>query len=263
MNKENVIVKIYELRDPRDPKCSPRYVGITSKSLKYRLEGHIYNSIDKRRKLSYKINWIKKLTKVGIVPTIHLIEEVVGWNYAYQVEKYWIKEFKEQGYNLTNATDGGKGSLNFKHSEETINLLSNKIKDLYKNGRPPTKICKLVYQYDLNGKFIKRWDSLTDVANYYKVSKATISACCRDKGKTKKSCGFIFSYNKQVIPYKNNNLVRLMLQNLETNNNLIFDSVKSLIDSNILTLHQINILLEHKISINNNIHKKYKLCRLE
>lgn len=117
MDKENVLVRVYELRDPRDIECKPRYVGITTKSLKYRLTAH-KNCIT----YDYRGRWFKKLTREGVTPTIHLIEEVVGWDYACEVEKYWIKEFKEQGYNLTNSTEGGEGTTGYKHSQTFKNF---------------------------------------------------------------------------------------------------------------------------------------------
>lgn len=116
------VVKIYELRDPRDLECSPRYVGITIKDLNSRLSAHV--TIKALKTKTYKNNWIKSLLKDGIKPTIHLIEEVVGWDYACQVEKYYIKEFREQGYILTNSTDGGEGSVGVVPRQETRNKLS-------------------------------------------------------------------------------------------------------------------------------------------
>lgn len=113
---DEVLVSIYELRDPRDLTKSPRYVGITIRDLDKRLLGHLGSLKSK----THKNNWIKSLLKDGVCPTIHLIEEVIGWNYACKVEQYWIKEFREQGYNLTNSTNGGEGSLGLVPRPETI-----------------------------------------------------------------------------------------------------------------------------------------------
>lgn len=106
INKETVLVKIYELRDPRDLQCSPKYVGITSKNLEARLKEHI---IDSKRGKTYKRNWINSLIEDNIIPTIHFIEEIRGIQEAFEIEKYWIKEFTDQGYKLTNSTKGGEG----------------------------------------------------------------------------------------------------------------------------------------------------------
>ena len=112
---DDVPVSIYELRDSRDVTKSPRYVGITIKDIDKRLLGHLSSLKSK----TYKNHWIKSLLKEGICPTIHFIEEVIGWDYACKIEQYWIKEFKDQGYNLTNSTNGGEGSLGIIIREDT------------------------------------------------------------------------------------------------------------------------------------------------
>lgn len=124
MDKENVLVRIYELRDPRDPECKPRYVGITTNSLENRLRFHIYESKNPKHcnYTFYKSKWIQKLEKEKVIPTIYLIEEVVGWKYACEVEKYWIKEFKKQGYRLTNLSNGGEGRTNVR-SPQFLNMI--------------------------------------------------------------------------------------------------------------------------------------------
>lgn len=53
-----------------------------------------------------------------------------------------------------------------------------------------TDICKATYQYDLNGNLIKVWNSMKEAAEYYNVSKCSISGCCRGISKT--SCGYIW-----------------------------------------------------------------------
>lgn len=120
MVKENALIKVYELRDPRDLECKPRYIGITSRSLEKRLNQHLLMDTS-----DYRGNWITSLKKCNIIPTIHLIEEVVGWKNACEVEKYWIREFREQGYNLTNSTKGGDGTLGYSHTKEAKNRIRN------------------------------------------------------------------------------------------------------------------------------------------
>lgn len=102
------MITIYELRDPSDADCKPRYIGITSKKIEYRLAEHINESI-KSPKRYYKLNWIRSLLKRAIFPTIHGIEIAESLQEAYKLEKYWIKEFREQGYSLTNIREGGDG----------------------------------------------------------------------------------------------------------------------------------------------------------
>lgn len=114
---DNVIVYIYELRDPRDKEYNPKYVGITIMSLDVRLRGHLEGR--KLKTKTHKNHWINKLSKEGVTPTIHLIEEVMGWTLACEREKYWISALKKQEFNLTNSTEGGEGSVGLIAREET------------------------------------------------------------------------------------------------------------------------------------------------
>lgn len=53
---------------------------------------------------------------------------------------------------------------------------------------------KAVYQYDLEGNFIKEWVKIKDASDYYKVSKSVISNVIA--GVQKSSAGFQWSFNK-------------------------------------------------------------------
>ncbi len=51
-----------------------------------------------------------------------------------------------------------------------------------------------VEQYDLNGNFIRTWDTIKQAADKLKINTANIIACCQ--GKYKKSHGFIWRYEE-------------------------------------------------------------------
>ena len=51
---------------------------------------------------------------------------------------------------------------------------------------------KPVNQYTLTGKFVKKWESIRDISEYYKVDKSCISEACT--GKIATSRGFIWKY---------------------------------------------------------------------
>ena len=52
-----------------------------------------------------------------------------------------------------------------------------------------------VNQYDLNGNYVKTWNSFADIANYFNLKNASnVVACC--KGKKKTSYGYKWSYEK-------------------------------------------------------------------
>lgn len=54
---------------------------------------------------------------------------------------------------------------------------------------------KKVYQYDLSGKFIKEWDNVQKAADFYKIDRRLISACCNKEQKS--AHGYQWSYMKE------------------------------------------------------------------
>lgn len=111
MERADVNIKIYCLKDPNTNII--RYVGITSKTLKYRLSKHIDNAkYTKHNK--HLCNWILKFLKSGSKPIIELIEEVNIENWQ-EKERYYISLYP----NLLNSSLGGEGVFGFKHSKET------------------------------------------------------------------------------------------------------------------------------------------------
>ena len=57
----------------------------------------------------------------------------------------------------------------------------------------PDKRKKNVLQYNLEGKFIAKYESIAEASRDTKVSKTCIARCCR--GERESTHGFIFKYN--------------------------------------------------------------------
>ena len=71
-----------------------------------------------------------------------------------------------------------------KHTEDTKNKISEA------NSKP-------VFQYDLNGNFIKEWPSTMEVERRLGFANTHISACCL--GKQKQSHGFKWKYKEESV----------------------------------------------------------------
>lgn len=78
------------------------------------------------------------------------------------------------------------GSENIRHSYK------NRLQ-IAKKGKNNT-LSKPVYQYDLDGNFIKEWDSVGEISRNMNIRKQYISACCLNK--INKTNGFIFRYKE-------------------------------------------------------------------
>ena len=124
---------IYMLLDPRTDLV--RYVGKTIQSPEKRLNAHM-----NERSNCHRVHWLQELRRVGLVPELVILEEIKGdWPWQ-ESERYWIRYFRQQGYNLTNNTSGGDGVPDLppetrerlsklwvgkKHKEESIIKIGN------------------------------------------------------------------------------------------------------------------------------------------
>jgi group I intron endonuclease len=107
--------------------CIPngkKYIGMTEKPLKYRVNQHI-NNVNKNYKTSRKFyNTIKKY---GINNFIIGIIEECDCKILNQKEKYYIGKFDTYKNGL-NSTLGGEGVSGWKHTEETKKVIREKRK---------------------------------------------------------------------------------------------------------------------------------------
>ena len=229
---ENTI--IYVLKDPETKEI--RYVGKTVSSLQKRLKQHIY---DTKKSKNHRSNWIKSILNKNLIPEIEEIDNCI-WLESQEKEQFWIKYYKDLNYNLVNATDGGEGNLGYVKSKETI----QKLKDSLRKNSPK------VYQYDLNGLFIKEWLNIQEAAETLNIKSTGIRR--NAIGERNKYKEFIWSFEKKDSiknynrEYKSTNkggytqskLSRLIKQeeaNLLCNNVFIYDNDNLLYEAISLT----------------------------
>jgi hypothetical protein len=127
-------------------------------------------------------------------------------------ERFWIKHYNTFNNGL-NLTEGGidvlyktilgktfpeksKKLKGIKRSPETIKLMKKA-----KKGFIPSELCiingtisrmKKILQYDLDGNFIKEWESISQIEATLNIHKSLISDCCL--GKQNKSKGYIWQF---------------------------------------------------------------------
>lgn len=111
----------------------------------------------------------------------------------------------EYGYNLMSG-----GGVHSTHSEETRQKISEAMlgKTNHKGHHHTQEVkdivgrahAKPVIQYDLNGNFIAKWPSMTEVERNTGYSKSAISHCV--KGKTRTAYGYIWKNAIEIVSDK-------------------------------------------------------------
>lgn len=96
--------KIYYLSSSNSPDIY-RYVGLTKNTLNRRYSGHLLKT---KYNDTHKDRWIKREISAGFKILIKLIEEGLTEYNVEERERFHIKLLRDQGFDLTNLTDGGE-----------------------------------------------------------------------------------------------------------------------------------------------------------
>ena len=192
-NNNTEIAYIYALLDPRDNQV--RYIGKTTQPTK-RLKSHI-SECKSIKSLHYRAMWIKSLLKKELLPIIKFLK-ICPLSDFEKYETEYISIYKSD--KLTNSDETGSGNTGRK--KEVLDRQSKS------SGR-------IVYQYDLDGKFIKEYQSVRFAADCLNLSHSNISRSCN--GISKHAGGFIFRYEKvNVEKLENPNAVKKSVIEIDT-----------------------------------------------
>lgn len=191
------IAYIYALIDPRDNEV--RYIGKTINPKK-RLSEHL---ADSKREYNYKAMWIKSLLKENLNPLIEFLK-ICPLSDFVKYETEYIKLYKN--YKLTNSDETGQGNIGRK-------------RDIIDKMLKPKS--KTVYQYDINGNFIKEFKSVREASRLLNIYHSHISRCCN--GYYRHTNGFIFRYEKSdnIEAVSNPNAVRKSVIEVDQFGNII------------------------------------------
>ncbi len=98
--------KVYYLKNKNLDEI--KYIGITSKTLDYRLNEHL-RDIKRSNVKTYKKNWLISVINSGSEVQIILLDDNLSIENAKLKEISYIRDFKEKGFKLVNGTLGGDG----------------------------------------------------------------------------------------------------------------------------------------------------------
>lgn len=157
-----------------------RYIGKTS-YLKQRLYSHIKECRTKR--INHKINWIKSLLKKGEKPLISILDEVDSNHWQFW-ECFWIEQFKQWGFNLTNQTKGGDGLHGYKHSNVSIDKMKQKFIDNPNYNKSSDKKY-IISKEELYQKYIIDNLSIPKLSKLFSCGESTIFRNLKDNNISK------------------------------------------------------------------------------
>lgn len=108
-------------------------------------------------------------------------------------------------YPIVNHKDGNKLNINIRNLEWSSYSHNNK--EAYRLGlriAPTTNKLgydnwksKPIYQYDLDGNFIREWACSLEVKRQLNINPSNITSCCR--GERNKAGGYIWKYKSEVV----------------------------------------------------------------
>lgn len=186
-------------------KHKPFYVGV---GVDKRLNVHGSKSDLKNSNNPYKESVFNKLNNLNLKAIRIKILEDISQEEAFSLEIDAISHFKRiiKGGILCNITEGGRNSV-------------------YNNLGELNPHSKKVYQYDLNGFFIKEWIGLRSIGRKLNINYNTIGDCCRSNKTSDftnySAHNFMWFYDykgSSIKPYKfkNSNCKKCYVYNLNT-----------------------------------------------
>jgi len=182
--------KYYLYRFIRLDKNEPFYIGIGTKHR---------NKYTRLWDIKTKSNIFKKIINKTQFTT-QIILESDNYSFIKEKEIEFIKLYgrKDLGTGiLSNLTDGGEGITGAIGKFGKENPLSKK-----------------VYQYDLEGNFIKKWDSLSDIQRELGYTLSSVARCCRKQISCITYKNFQWSYKNNITTKikKYKNLEKIIIQ---------------------------------------------------
>jgi hypothetical protein len=195
---------IYKITNPK----GKIYVG-QSVNIKRRFT-HYKNlkEIKSQKKIYYSIK------KYGYDQHKFEILEICNRDELNEKEKHWIKFYDccNTGLNISDGGEGSFGKLNKgkKRSSKTKKKISETKRlnprkttlEMINNFREISPNKKEIFQYDLDGNFIRKYPSINEAARHLNIRNDGISACVRGKQTTAYKYQWFYTFQENVPSVK-------------------------------------------------------------
>ena len=168
------------------------YIG-SSNNIMNRLRNHRNSLINK---CHHNHTMQNCFNKYGLEALLFEVVEECSEAVILDREAYYINTLQPDMNHILDPTRPSPDQETIKRAIET-----RKQNNLLLNRRAGN--IKKVFQYDIDGNFIKEWDAASDAAAFYECEVTALCACCNGRAIT--CCGFQWSYTKEekTKPVKN------------------------------------------------------------
>lgn len=160
------------------------YIGITKNSLVKRFSSHLRDNKNNLKKVNYFKKY-KNLLKIELIE-----DSIDSLSLANEKEIFYIKEYSKK-YSLLNATLGGDGTKGLVSWNKGLKC---NYKDKLINNSPNKK---KVFSYDINGVFLKEYNSIKKAFEHTGVPRSAIKNICELKPRFKTYKKLTFRYYKE------------------------------------------------------------------
>ena len=224
-------MKYYLYRHIRKDKNKVFYIGIGTKRENFSIYEKEYSrAFSSKNRNKYWKN-IVNITNYDV----EILYESNDYTFIEQKEIEFIKLYGRviDNGSLCNISTGGGGSVGFKHSKDTAKKMSERQKELFKNGKLESFVTKekLIYQYDIQGNFIKRWKNAKQIADFLQVNKTAVAVCARGKVKLCKKFRLFYEFKgDKITEFEYFTNCKPIIQ-IDINTNLEIKSFKSARDA--------------------------------
>lgn len=178
----------------------PKFEGLYQASPSGNIKSLYRNKILKSEisKNGYSKVMLSKNRKRKLVSVHRLIAMTYLLNYSENLQVNH-KDGNKQNNNINNL-EMVTCQENIQHSFKNKLQIPKKGKEHpnYKKYGIKNKTSKKVNQYDLQGKFIRTWDSIMDVERTLKINNSNISSCCNNNKKS--AGGYIWKHYVYEMP---------------------------------------------------------------